>query len=102
MVSILPVLSTEGQLGLTTGVSAMRHHRVHDIIRPYHPDLPVRPSVAPGDRLIRAVELMMAGGLRQIAVMQSDRPVGLVELAEALNRLGIDPPGMRNIRRKNP
>jgi len=73
----------------------MRHHRVHDIIRPYREDLPLRPNVTPGDRLIRAVELMVAGGLRQIAVMHRDRPVGMVELTEALNRLGIDPPGMR-------
>ena len=78
----------------------MRHHRVHDIIRPYRPDLPVRPSVAPSDRLIRAVELMVAAGLRQIAVVHRDRPVGMVELTEALNRLGINPPGMPGASRK--
>ena len=70
----------------------MRHHRVHDIIRPYRPELALRPCVALDDRLMRAVELMVAGGLRKIAVVHHNRPVGSVDLDEAFRRLGIEPP----------
>jgi hypothetical protein len=70
----------------------MRHHRVHDIIRPYRREMPLRPCVALDDRLMRAVELMVAGGLREIAVVHHDRPVGRVELFEAFRRLGLEPP----------
>ncbi len=73
----------------------MRHHRVHDIIRPYRSELAVSPCVGLEDRLVRAVEMMVAGGLREIAVVHHNRPVGRVDLAEAFRRLGIEPPSGR-------
>jgi CBS domain-containing protein len=78
----------------------MRHHRVHDIIRPYRKDVAVWPCVALDDRVMHAIELMVAGGLQEIAVVHHDRPVGLVMLAEAFRRLGLDPPETRTAGRR--
>ena len=78
----------------------MRRHRVHDIIRPYRQGVALQPSVALDEPLMRAIERMVAGGLREIAVVHHDRPVGIVLLSDAFRRIGLDPPEGRSAGRR--
>ena len=67
----------------------MRRRNVDEILLPYEDGLPLDPSVQIGDRIITAIELMVRENLRQIAVVRNQRPVGMVRLEDAFNKIGL-------------
>jgi predicted transcriptional regulator len=56
---------------------------------PYEDGIPLDPSVKIGDRIITAIELMVGKNLKQIAVVRNQRPVGMVRLEDAFNKIGL-------------
>jgi len=67
----------------------MRRKRVSDILQPYREGLPLDPSVSVDDRIIGAIELMVNNNLKCIAVLKNRRPVGMVRLEDAFQKLGL-------------
>lgn len=62
---------------------------MEDIIRPYREGVPISPSVTTGDKITRAIELMVSHDLKSIAVVRKNRPVGMVCLEDAFQEIGL-------------
>lgn len=67
----------------------MKSKRVSEILLPYNGIVPLEPSVAPDDKVTRAIELMVSRNLRTVAVVRNQLPVGVVRLEDALGQLGL-------------
>jgi CBS domain-containing protein len=67
----------------------MRRKRVAEILLPYREDVPADPYVDERDTISRAVELMVNNNVRCMAVMKDQKPVGIVCLEDALEKLGL-------------
>jgi CBS domain-containing protein len=67
----------------------MRRKRVAEILLPYREEVPPDPSVDVHDSISRAIELMVNNNLKSMAVVRDQRPVGIVRLADALEKLGL-------------
>jgi CBS domain-containing protein len=67
----------------------MRRKRVNEILLPYREEVPPDPSVDAQDSISRAVELMVSYNLKSMAVVRNQRPVGIVRLEDALEKLGL-------------
>jgi len=67
----------------------MRRKRVTEILLPYREGLPLDPSVSVDDRITHAIELMVNHNVRQLAVVKNERPVGMVRLEDAFEKLGL-------------
>jgi len=67
----------------------MRGHRVHDILRPFRPEMARHPAVAWDARSMQAIETMLVHGVREIAVLRNRTPVGSVRLDDALRQVGL-------------
>lgn len=67
----------------------MRSHRVHDILRPLRPGMAPHPAVAWDARSMRAIETMLAHGVREIVVLRGRTAVGSVRLDDALRQVGL-------------
>ena len=80
-----------GNLGLKSSIESgdMRRRRVEEILQPYKEGMPPEPSVRIGDKIIRAIELMVTNDLNCIVVLQNNRPVGIVRLEEAFKKIGL-------------
>jgi len=70
----------------------MQSRRIDSIILPYMEELPLTPSVAIGDKITHAVELMLSHNLSRIAVVRNLRAIGLIRLEDALQELGLEMP----------
>ena len=70
----------------------MRQKKVIEIIVPYEEGAPNHPSVMVNDRIVDAVELMVNHGLRRIAVVRNNRPLGMIRLEDAFRVLGLQTP----------
>ncbi|MBW2029833.1 MAG: CBS domain-containing protein [Deltaproteobacteria bacterium] len=66
--------------------------KVAEILAPFRQQTPLQPSASLDDSLVHAVELMLKHNLRCLAVVKRGRPLGLVYLKEALDKLGIQNP----------
>ncbi len=66
-----------------------RRRKVDEILQPYTEGTPLDPSVRMGDRIIHAIELMVRNNLRCIAVLRDRRPVGIVRLEDAFQKIGL-------------
>jgi signal-transduction protein with cAMP-binding, CBS, and nucleotidyltransferase domain len=44
-----------------------------------------------GDRIIHAIELMVRNNLKCIAVLKNQRPIGIVHLEDAFQKIGLMP-----------
>ena len=42
-----------------------------------------------GDRIIHAIELMVRNNLKCIAVLKNQRPIGMVHLEDAFQKMGL-------------
>jgi signal-transduction protein with cAMP-binding, CBS, and nucleotidyltransferase domain len=62
---------------------------VREIIVPFKEGLPLSPSVSIGDKITRAVELMLTNNLGHIAVIRGGHPIGMVRLEDAFKKLGL-------------
>ena len=67
----------------------MRCKTVQDILLPYKEGTPLHPSVSLEDKIIRAIELMVTNNTRCIAVIRNNRPVGMVRLQDAFEKVGL-------------
>ena len=70
----------------------MKTKKVDEIILPYKEGTPLKPSVTISDKIINAVELMVNYNLTSIAVIRNRRPIGLVRLEDAFEKLGLTLP----------
>ena len=70
----------------------MKSRRIDSIILPYMEELPLTPSVAIGDKITHAVELMLSHNVSRIAVVRNLRAIGLIRLEDALQELGLEMP----------
>ncbi|MBL7175446.1 MAG: hypothetical protein ISS66_06435 [Desulfobacteraceae bacterium] len=67
----------------------MRTKKVEEIVIPYKEGIPLNPAVTTGDKIVYAVELMVNNNLQCIAVVRNKRPVGMVCLEDAFQKLGL-------------
>jgi len=70
----------------------MRSCKVDSIIAPYTDDVPLTPSVTLGEKISRAIELMLKHNLNRIAVVRNQRAIGMVRLEDAFHELGLEMP----------
>ena len=74
----------------------MRQKKVIEIIVPYEEGAPSHPTVMLTDRVVDAVELMVNHGLRRIAVVRNNRPLGMIRLEDAFRELGLQEPPLKD------
>jgi signal-transduction protein with cAMP-binding, CBS, and nucleotidyltransferase domain len=67
----------------------MRRRRVDEILLPYEEGIPLDPCVEMGEKLINAIQLMVSNNLKCIAVTKNRRPVGMIRLEDAFNKIGM-------------
>jgi CBS domain-containing protein len=67
----------------------MRKRTVEEIVLPYKDGIPLNPYVTMDDRMVDAIELMVKNNLKTIAVVRNKRPVGMVHLEDAFQKLGL-------------
>ncbi|MBW2051835.1 MAG: CBS domain-containing protein [Deltaproteobacteria bacterium] len=70
----------------------MRTKKVEEIILPYTENVPIEPSVTIGDKIIDAIELMVSNNIRNIAIVKNKRPIGIIRLEDAFQKLGLHVP----------
>jgi hypothetical protein len=71
----------------------MTSRNIDSIIRSCCEDLPLEPSVDIGEKITRAIELMVSHNLNCIAVIRNRRAVGMIRLEDAFREIGLDMPG---------
>jgi CBS domain-containing protein len=71
----------------------MTSRRIDLIIRPCTEELPLEPSVGIGEKITRAIEVMVSHNLKRIAVVRNRRAVGMVRLEDAFREIGLEMPG---------
>ncbi|MEJ2723926.1 MAG: CBS domain-containing protein [Deltaproteobacteria bacterium] len=71
----------------------MRSKKVQDILLPYKEGTPLDPFVTLEDKIVRAIELMVTNNTRCIAVVRNNRPVGMVRLQDAFEKVGLQGSG---------
>ena len=74
------------------GIGAMERKKIDEILLPYREEIPLHPSVAVGDKLMHAIQLMVEHNMRCIAVVKNNRPVGMLRLEDAFHKLGLRNP----------
>ena len=67
----------------------MRQKKVIEIVVSCQEGLSLHPAVTTNNKIIDAVELMVNNGLKQIAVVCNNRPVGMIRLEDAFRELGL-------------
>ena len=67
----------------------MKTKRIDEILLPYEEGIPLNPSVTISDKIVHAVELMVENDLKCIAVVRNKRPVGMVRLEDAFQKIGL-------------
>jgi CBS domain-containing protein len=67
----------------------MKEKKVGEILLPFRQEVPLHPSVKLEDRIIHAIELMVLNNLTCIAVIRKNKPVGMVRLEDAFEKVGL-------------
>ncbi len=67
----------------------MKRKRVLEILLPYDELVPLEPCVRMEDKIIHAIELMVTRNLKCVAVVRNQRPLGIVRLEDAFEKLGL-------------
>ncbi|MBW2609747.1 MAG: hypothetical protein JRC68_05320 [Deltaproteobacteria bacterium] len=70
----------------------MRTSKVREIIIPYKEDVQINPSVTLNDKIIYAIEVMLNNNVKDIAVVQNKRAIGMVRLEDAFKKIGLQIP----------
>jgi CBS domain-containing protein len=70
----------------------MPSRNIDPIIRACTEDLPLEPSVGFGEKITRAIELMVSHNLNRIAVVHNRRAVGMIRLEDAFQQIGLEVP----------
>ncbi|MHC1729643.1 MAG: CBS domain-containing protein [Syntrophobacteraceae bacterium] len=67
----------------------MRSMRLIDIVLPLSQDIVIDPNVDLHDPLTHAIEMMVSYNLQQIVVVSKGFPIGIVRLADAFKKIGL-------------
>jgi predicted transcriptional regulator len=67
----------------------MRRQKVDEILLPYQEGVPLDPCVEMGERITDAIQLMVSNNLKCIAVTRNKRPVGMIRLDDAFQKVGL-------------
>jgi hypothetical protein len=70
----------------------MKSSRVDIILLPLTEELPLEPSVGTGEKITRAIELMVSHNLNRIAVVRNRRAIGMIRLEDAFLEIGLEMP----------
>jgi predicted transcriptional regulator len=70
----------------------MKSRKVDCILLPGPEDLPATPSICLGEKITRAIELMLRHNVSRIAVVRDQRTVGMIRLEDAFQEIGLDLP----------
>jgi CBS domain-containing protein len=70
----------------------MTSRSIDRIIRPWTEELPLEPSVGIGEKISRAIEVMVSHDLKRIAVVRNRRAVGMIRLEDAFHEIGLQLP----------
>jgi predicted transcriptional regulator len=70
----------------------MKSRKVDNILLPCPADLPTTPSVPAGEKITRAIELMLCHNLNRIAVVRNQRAIGMIRLEDAFQEIGLEMP----------
>jgi len=54
--------------------------------------LQIYPSVTLNDKIVYAIEIMLKNNVKDIAVVQEKRVIGIVRLEDALRKIGLQIP----------
>ena len=73
----------------------MRRRTVSEIIRPYKEGTPIHPSVTLEDRIVDAIEVMVNNNVTCIAVVRNNRPIGVIHLENAFEKVGLRESGLK-------
>ena len=71
----------------------MKPATIDCLIVPCVGEMPLEPSVSIGDKISRAIELMVSHNLKRIAVVRNRRAVGMIRLEDAFQEIGLELPG---------
>jgi hypothetical protein len=72
--------------------ATMTIRNIDPIIRACTEDLPLEPSVGFGEKITRAIELMISHNISRIAVVRDTRAIGMIRLEDAFRELGLEIP----------
>ena len=67
----------------------MRRQKVDEILLPYEEGVPLDPCIEMGERITDAIQLMVSNNLKCITVTRNKRPVGVIRLDDAFNKVGL-------------
>jgi len=70
----------------------MTSRNIDSIIRPCTEDLALEPCVGIGEKITRAIELMVSHNRSRIAVVRNRRAVGMIRLEDAFQEIGLEMP----------
>jgi CBS domain-containing protein len=70
----------------------MTSRNIDPIIRTCCENLPLEPSVDIGEKITRAIELMVSHNLNRIAVVRNRHVVGMIRLEDAFQEIGLELP----------
>jgi hypothetical protein len=70
----------------------MRPATIDGLIVPCAGDMALEPSVGFGEKITRAIELMVSHNLNRIAVVRNRRAVGMIRLEDAFQEIGLQLP----------
>ena len=76
----------------------MERKKIDEILLPYRQEIPLHPSVGVGDKIIHAIQMMVENNVKCIAVVKNNRPVGMLRLEDAFQKLGLKIPLKRKSR----
>ncbi len=63
--------------------------KVNAVLLPYTPGICLEYAVAPEDKLTHAVKTMLLHDIHRIVVLRNGKPVGIIRLEDALEKLGL-------------
>jgi len=67
----------------------VKYSNIDDIIQPCTEELPVSPCVYRGEKISRAIELMVHQNVDCIAVVQNRQVIGMIRLEDAFSKVGL-------------
>ena len=73
----------------TNNAADMKQKRVNQILLPLKTGIPEHPAISLSDKITRAVEVMLTHNINQIVVCHHNRPIGMVRLEDAFQKLGL-------------
>ena len=67
----------------------MEAFKVKNVILPFTPGVCLDYAVTPDDKLTHAIQTMLSHGINRIVVVRNGKPIGIIRLDDALEKLGL-------------